>query len=142
MNRFLAPQANIIISSFKSKDEIPPLFRLARITHIIEKTPLKIFSSTEFITNTFNKFVYDKPTSELEEFMTYVDPIYIKWSLEQITKWVPDIICTDLYHIHGTDDQIFPNDLIKHAYRVVNGDHLMILKKTEVVNQILRIILS
>lgn len=142
MNNFLLPQKTIIISSFKNESEIPTLFKFAGKTKTIEHTPIKFFSSTQFITNTFNKFVYDMPTSEIEEYMTVVDPIYIKWAAMQITNWIPKSKCSHLYHIHGTKDQIFTSEKIKNAYMVKDGDHLMVLKKADEVNRILAKILN
>ncbi|MFV0419443.1 MAG: alpha/beta hydrolase [Dysgonomonas sp.] len=137
MNKFLTPQKSIIISSFKSEEEIPALFRAVRMTNLVERVPMRIYSSTEFITNAFNRFVYQMSTAELSEVMTYVDPIYIKWAMKQITEWKPENKFQYLYHIHGTMDQIFPYEQIRNAFPVENGDHLMVLKKADVVSSIL-----
>lgn len=137
MDRFLKPIKSIIISSFKSEDEIPNLFRAVRRTNLAERVPMRVYSSTEFITNAFNRFVYNMPTSELEKVMTYTDPAYIKWAVKQITEWLPGSSHKNLYHIHGTLDQIFPYEHIKNAFPVEDGDHLMVLKKADVVSSIL-----
>ena len=42
-----------------------------------------------------------------------------------------------LIPIHGTLDQIFPYEHIKNAFPVEDGDHLMVLKKADVVSSIL-----
>ena len=140
MNKYISPQKNIIISSFKSKEEIPALFRFAKMTHIVEKTPWLVYSSTDFITNIFNKFV-GIPTSEVKEYMTCVDPIYIKWSATQIINWMPPENCSNLYHIQGTADQIFSFKQMKNVYPISGGDHLMLLKKPDEVSKVLKIIL-
>lgn len=137
MNKFLKPLKSVIISSFKTEDEIPTLFRAARFTNIVERVPQRIYSSTDFITNAFNRFVYHMPTAELSEVMTYTDPIYIKWAVKQITEWTPENKCEHLYHIHGTIDQIFPYEQIRNAFPVENGDHLMVLRKADVVSSVL-----
>ena len=137
MNRFLNPLKSIIISSFKQEEEIPTLFKAVRMANIVERVPMRIYSSTEFVTNAFNRFVYNMPTSELSQVMTYTDPTYIKWAAKQITNWIPNGKQKHLYHIHGTADQIFPYELIKNAFPVEDGDHLMVLKKADVVSSIL-----
>lgn len=142
MNKFLKPQKNIIISSFKNKNEIPPIFRFARATHIVERASIKIFESTQYITDIFNRYVYDMDSSELAEYMTCVDPVYIKWSVTQIVSWAPESECSHLYHIHGTKDQIFPPELIKNSYKIKDGDHLMVMKRAYLVSQIIERILS
>lgn len=141
MTLFLKPEKCVIISSFKSKREIPILFQAVRKVNLMEYVPKRLFSSTDFITNAFNRFVYNASNSDLAEYMTVTDPIYIRWAVEQITDWVPDNQSEHLYHIHGTADQIFPYDRIEDVFPVEGGDHLMVVKKADVVSSILDIIL-
>lgn len=141
MNRFLKPEKSIVISSFKSVEEIPTLFQTARKFNLVGNIPKKLFSQTEFITESFNRFVYNATNEQLKDYMTQVDPVYIRWAVEQITNWVPDMKLEHLYHIHGTDDQIFPLEQIKNVLPVEGGDHLMLIKKAETVSAILDVIL-
>lgn len=141
MNRFLNPEKSIIISSFKSKGEIPRLFRAAAKANLAERLPVSLFSRTDFITNAFNYLVYNASTADLAEYMTVTDPTYIKWAIEQITGWIPETTTKHLYHIHGTDDQIFPFKQLKRVFPVEGGDHLMVVKKARNVSYILASIL-
>lgn len=86
---FLKPAKCVIISSFKSKREIPILFQAVCKVNLMEFMPKRLFSSTDFITNAFNRLVYNASNSDLAEYMTVTDPVYIKWVVEQITDWVP-----------------------------------------------------
>jgi hypothetical protein len=141
MSHFLKPEKSIIISSFKSEEEIPLLFKAVRKAHLADKVPMKVFSATEFITNAFNYLVYNMSNTELAQFMTCTDPVYIRWAVRQITDWVPDNKCRSLYHIHGTEDQVFPYDRLKNVFPVQGGDHLMVQKKARTVSSILGSIL-
>ena len=107
----------------------------------MEFMPRRLFSSTDFITNALNRLVYNASNSDLAEYMTVTDPVYIKWAVEQITDWVPDNKSEHLYHIHGTSDQIFPYDRLEDVFPVEGGDHLMVVKKADIVSSILDIIL-
>lgn len=137
MNRFLSPLKSIIISSFKNESEIPSLFRAAKMANLVERVPRRLYSSTEFITNAFNRFVYNMPTDGLAGVMVYTDPVYVKWAIKQITEWIPGGNIKHLYHIHGTADQIFPYENIRNAFSVEGGDHLMVMKKADAVSSIL-----
>lgn len=141
MSRFLKPEKSIIISSFKRAEEVPSLFRAVRRTRLARKMPLKAFSSTDFITGAFNRFVYNASNRAVARYMTQIDPVYIKWAVEQITDWVPDNRCEHLYHIHGTRDQIFPFELLRNVFAVEGGDHLMLVKRPKRVSAILNAIL-
>lgn len=142
MNRFLHPMKNIIISSFKDEKEIPLLFKAVKKTHLAKRIPLSTYSHTEFIVDAFNRLVYKKPTETLSEYMTVTDPLYMKWAVEAITQWAPANRCPNLYHIHGTKDQIFSYGQLTDVYPIEGGDHLMVLKDADAVSSILKKILS
>ena len=141
MVRFLHPRKCIIISSFKSKEEIPSLFSVVKYTKLAEHVPAKLFEQTEFIINSFNRLVYNADNTELAKYLTVTDPVYVKWAVEQITNWVPKYRTRNLYHIHGTEDQIFPFKNIKNVLPVEGGDHLMLVKKADTVSALLDSIL-
>jgi len=48
----------------------------------------------------------------------------------------------NLYHIHGDRDRIFSIKKIKPDYTIHNGGHLMILNKSDEVNECISSILS
>jgi thioesterase domain-containing protein len=137
MNKFLKPEINILISSMKSEEEIPPLFRIARKTRIIKHVPKRLYAVNKSISNLFTHLVYDMPIDHIEECVTYTSPEYMKWTTYQITNWKPTIEINNLYHIHGTKDQVFPYRQIQNVYTIEDGDHLMVMKKAEEVNKII-----
>jgi len=141
MNRFLTPLKCIVISSFKSRDEIPTLFRAVHKVKLVDRIPGKFFSSSDFVTGAFNYLVYHMPNDKLRRYMTYTDPVYIKWAVASITAWVPESSCQHLFHIHGTRDQVFPFKHIHDVFPVEGGDHLMVIKKAGIVSSILASIL-
>lgn len=141
MNRFLNPLKSILISSFKGGVETPMSFRAIRRGNIVERIPESLYNSTEFVTNVFNQLIYHIPTADLSKYMTVTDPAYIRWAAKHITEWLPATDVKHLYHLHGTLDQIFPYEIIRDAFAVEGGDHLMILKKSELISSILRSIL-
>ncbi len=141
IDHFLRPEKSIIISSFKDKSEVPTFFKAIRKVNLVDRVPNSLYTSTEFITNAFNRLFFHASNTEFEEYMTFVDPVYIKWAAKQITNWVPDYKDKHLYHIHGTNDQIFPFDQLKNVFPIEGGDHLMVFKKADVVSSVLSSIL-
>lgn len=137
MTRFLHPVKCIVISSFKNRNEIPRLFEVVRKTRLAEYLPDKLFQATEFVTSAFNRFFFHSSNEEVAEYMTHTDPAYMKWAVDQITRWIPDNRYDPLYHIHGTADQIFPYNQIEDAIPVEDGDHLMVVKKAAVISSLL-----
>lgn len=140
--KFVAVEKIILISTMKDEHEIPALFHMAKRVNFADNLPMKIYSQSDFMINLFNRYIYSLPTQALEGFMTVTDPIYLKWSLKQITHWMPDRKFTNIYHIHGTKDQVFPYEKITAPITVKGGDHLMILKRFTEINKILNDILT
>lgn len=141
MNTFLSPLKNIVISSMKSAEEIPSLFRFAEKVNFVKLVPKSVFGATKFITNIFTRFIYTMPTETVAKCMVITDPQYVRWAVYNITNWHPTIECPRIYHIHGTKDQIFPVKQIKNAYIIENGDHLMIMEYADNVSRYIRKIL-
>lgn len=141
MNRFLKPEKNILISSIKCTEEIPPLFRLVKKIQLGKRLPKRLYTVNKTISNLFTHLVYDMPINDIEQCVTYTSASYMKWATHQITNWVPSIECRNLYHIHGTKDQVFSYKPIQNVYAVEDGDHLMIMKKAEEVNKIINSII-
>jgi len=142
MNSFVSPVKNIVISSMTSENEIPALFKVAKRGHLANLVPDSIFEATEFIVNIFSKTVYKMSAELLDGYMICTDPMYVKWGVQQITNWQPRYQCLRLYHIHGSEDQIFPAKQIEDAYIVEEADHLMVLTHSKEVNAIIDEILS
>lgn len=141
MNHFLKPEKNILISSIKSMNEIPSLFRFAKKTHFTSIAPKALFATNKTISNLFTQLVYDMPIDLIEQCVTYTSSTYMKWATHHITTWNPTLVCENLYHIHGTKDQIFPSKKIKDAFFIEGGDHLIVMKESDKVNNLLRNIL-
>jgi hypothetical protein len=141
MNKFLTPEKNIVISSIKSEQEIPLLFHFARKSHIAKHLPKQLFAVDKTISNLLAYLIYGMSDEDIERCVTCTSPEYIKWSIYQITNWIPKTQCKNLYHIHGTKDQTFPYKQVKNSFTIENGDHLMVMKKAKEVSQVLCAIL-
>lgn len=142
VNRFLNPLKNIIIASVKNLDEYPPLLRFGRKIKFAEKFPWWSLTDNQKIKDILARFVYQSRNIDMFEYVSYTDPVYMKWSVHQILCWKPGPDCPNLFHIHGTRDITFPHKYIKNAYLVERGDHLMVIKRPKQINTLLAEILN
>jgi len=141
MNHFLKPEKNIIIASVKSNDEFPPLLRFGRKIKFAERFPLWSLSDNQKIKDLLARYIYQARDIDMFKYVSYTDPTYMKWSIHQILNWTPQFVCPNLYHIHGTRDITFPQKYIKGANFINRGDHLMVMKRPQQVNEVLAEIL-
>ncbi len=139
MNQFVSPEQTIIISSIKSRSEMPVLFRFAARTKLYKLFPVRglVLYHKILISNSSGK-----NKRYLGYFFTYLDKRYIRWSIEKIVHWHSTVTVHNLYHIHGEKDIIFPSKNLKGKIDIIsNGTHAIILQRAKRINNILRRIL-
>ena len=128
----------ILISSAKTKFEIPFYFRFIGLIGIHRLFPTSVLKSSNFLTNYFFGAKTEFERQLLKQILNDTDPIFLKWAIEKITRWTNQTEINNLFHIHGTLDRILPRIFIKCDTTIKNGGHLMILNESEQMNIILK----
>mgnify|MGYP001792593276 FL=1 len=104
--------------------------------------PMRSFKLIEPMEN-YNLGVETKEEKDMVHvYRKNIDPVYSDWAINSILNWKSKKAPENLYHIHGDKDRIFSIKKIKPDYTVKNGGHLMILNKSEEVNECIRLILA
>ena len=132
----------IIVSSIKSKFELPISMVLVR------KTNANIFFPSKWINNIENLVLFvfgdfvKKKVMHYKRYLSVRDPQYLKWAVKQQINWKRTSIISNLVHIHGDKDNVFPTRYIKNAIIVKDGTHAMILIKSDWFNKNLPLLLK
>ena len=132
----------IIVSSIKSKFELPISMVLAK------KTKANIFFPSKWINDIENLILFvfgdlvKKKVMHYKRYLSVRDPQYLKWAVKQQINWKRTSIVSNLIHIHGDKDNVFPNRYIKNAIIVKDGTHAMILIKSDWFNKNLPLLLK
>ena len=129
MNSFLKLKKLIIISSIKSKHELPTKFKIAKKIKFYKLIPTRLFLTSENL----SKFAFG-PTSRkrLKSYQDYLhirDKRYLDWAIKNMLCWKQDIPLPGVYHIHGDNDLVFPIKNINNVITVQGGSHIMLLTK-------------
>ncbi|MBL7901495.1 MAG: alpha/beta hydrolase [Bacteroidia bacterium] len=127
----------ILISSAKTKSEIPFYYRFIGLLGVHKLIPSILLRHSNFITNWFfgTRTRFDKDL--LKSILADTDPIFLKWAIDKIVKWKNQAQLKNIFHIHGTSDKILPSSFIKCNILVANGGHFMVLNKSDELNEIL-----
>ncbi len=135
MSKFLNLKKLIIISSVKTKDELPARLKFARKTKIYKILPTSIVASA----NDLTKFaIGPKSRKRLQlynEYLQVKDGVYLDWAIEKMVCWDREIEVKGVNHIHGTKDVVFPLKNIKNCIKIENGTHVMVLIKGNTVSE-------
>ena len=125
----------IIVSSVKSRHELPLMMQLSKKTKAYKLLPLNWIDDFEsLVTFVFGPMI-KKRISLYRKYLSFRDENYLKWAIHQIVNWEQNKPYKNTIHIHGTHDLVFPSIYIKNAIFVKGGNHAMILRKASWFNE-------
>ena len=137
MSRFITVKRLVLISTVKSKYELPPYMRFGRYTKLYKVLPnglAKHFKKLEALP------IGKSFKTRLKLYERYVGPVdksYLDWAIREILNWEQESPIPGSIHIHGDADKIFPIKYIKDCYVVKGGTHIMIVNRFKWLNQYL-----
>ena len=133
----------IIISSVKDPSEFPPRILWAKKYKLYYLFPTTYINSFERITK---KVVSSKKIlHRIEMYQKYLSvrsKNYLDWAFKNVILWENKNPISNVYHLHGTKDHIFPSKHIRNAEYLENGTHTMILINARWINKRLKEILE
>lgn len=132
----------IIISSIKTRKEIPPYYRFAGKLNLHKLVSAKILQKANRISEYLfgAKTLYEKLL--LEQVLHKTDPHFLKWAIDKIVKWENETYPSNLCHIHGSKDRILPCRFVNPDYKIKSGGHFMIISKSQEIMKVLDMKLS
>lgn len=125
----------IIVSSVKSRSEMPPTMRISDMLKLYRIAPVRIFQ-------TIDQWPKYAPSTKLKnkaklynKYLSVNDPYYLSWALKQMVSWGQEVPLEGLVHIHGNQDPVFPYKYIHGCITIDGGTHIMILTKFKWFNE-------
>ena len=135
MSHFLNLQKVVLISSVKTKHELPLRLKIAGKTKAYKLIPTKLISKSE----DFTKFAIGSKSKKrlalYNEYLSVRNKEYLDWAIEQMVCWKRDCAINGIAHIHGSKDAVFPIKNIKDAIIVDGGTHVMLVYNAKTVTQ-------
>ncbi len=137
MSKFLETKKIIIISSIKSKEELPKRFKIASKSKIYKLFPTFIITNFEDYAKYFVGKSLERKAKLYKKYLSVRGKMYIKWSIHNAINWNQETPLTNITHIHGTKDEIFPFKNINNCIEIENGNHSMIILKAKEISKII-----
>lgn len=135
MSRFLELRKLIIISSVKSKFELPKRFEILRRTKLNKILPTSLVGKVD----NWEKLLVTEPVKKVgrlyDKYLTVKDKYYLDWSIENIIQWEQEKPIEKIIHIQGSKDSVFPIKNISDCIEVPNGTHAMIVNRARWFNE-------
>lgn len=127
----------IVISSAKTKEELPPyngLFGKLVKSRIVPAFVYKMPTDT-----LMNKFGCETDEDEtlLREILKDSDGQFMKWAMKAVAEWQNYTYIEPVIHIHGHADKLIFPENINAQYWIEDGGHIMIYNRADEINEIL-----
>lgn len=133
-------EKTILISSVKTKSEMPGYFNLIRNLRLNSLIPPSVLKK---LAPLVRRFIADPRNPEtMKIFKAMIrdsDNQFIHRAIEFVLKWNrQDYVKKNLVHLHGTADFVFPFRNIREPdFRIEGGTHDMVMSKAEEISRIL-----
>jgi hypothetical protein len=137
LTKILHPKQTIILSSIATKHELPPLMRLIRLFRIYKIVPASFYKWHSPILDWFFGAENNRERSLLQFYSRSTTKNYMRWAVNEILNWKNERRPTNLFHIHGTKDRIFPYKKTHADVLIKDGTHLMVHNRAKEISKIL-----
>lgn len=129
MSKYILVKKLVIISSVKTKDELPRRMKLANFTKAYKLIPTGLVANTDDLTKFSIGPKTKKRLSLYNKYLHVRDKQYLDWALEKMITWNRTEPIKNVIHIHGDKDVVFPAKYLKDYQVIKNGTHIMILNR-------------
>ncbi|HCS20431.1 MAG TPA: alpha/beta hydrolase, partial [Bacteroidetes bacterium] len=128
----------LLISSAKTKEEIPFYYRIAGKMGFHKILPARLLKNSNFVSNWFfgAASAFDKQL--LKQILLETDPDFLKWAIDKVVCWDNRSLPKNVIHIHGSRDRILPARFVKWDEIIQDGGHFMVFNRSDEVNALLR----
>jgi len=138
MSKHIKTKKIFLISSVKTKSELPNRMAFTRISKSYKLFPASHINRIETIfIKLFGKKVA-KRIQRYNDFLSVRNPLYLKWAIKNVVHWSQTEVMSNIVHIHGDEDEIFPIKNIKDCIVIKKTGHVMMtLKRGKTISKII-----
>lgn len=128
----------ILISSAKTRNELPLLFRLAGKLKLNKFFPNTILKHKNFITSWLFGIESTSDGELFRKILKDVDPKFLSWAVNAVLNWQNNYIPKNCFHIHGSKDRILPVKNMQTDIIIKDGGHFMTVNRSVELSEIIR----
>lgn len=135
--KLIDPALTVIVSSIKGVKERPLQLDLAKALRPHKFLPSILAIEFDF----WYPFAFGRTSafekSYIKRMAKGIHPDFTDWATDAAIHWENTEIVSNLVHIHGTRDNLFPACYIKDAHMIKGGTHFMVYNKADQVADIM-----
>ena len=132
----------ILISSAKTKQEIPRYYRQAGTFLLHRLLPLWALQSANRLTYWMFGAETEIERNILKNILDDTDPAFLKWAIDKIVRWNNTTVPECITHIHGNTDRILPLKFVHADIVITDGGHFMVLNKADQISKLFHVLVD
>ena len=135
--QYLSPRKIIMLASVKNRKEIPWWIRMLRYVPVYRILPGDWYKKQ--VIRMASKGLKGPLQREAEMIIAMAqsaDPHWVKWGIDSVVQWNGN--CNDfsnIIHLHGSKDPLFPLRYVKQAEVIRGGTHVMNITRAKEINK-------
>lgn len=135
MSKYIKLKRLIVVSSVKSKHELPKRMKVMKFTKAYKLLPTQLVSNIDVLA----KYAFGETiTKRIELYKKYLsvnDKSYLDWAIENVIEWEQSEPNEKAIYIHGDNDMVFPHSTKGNCIVIKGGSHIMIINKYKWFNE-------
>ena len=135
MSKYLPGCQVVIVSSIKSKDELPLSMKMAKKTNAHKLLPMQWINNLDNL----SLFVFGdgikKRLALYQKYLSERNPDYLSWAIDSLVNWDKTEVLKNIIHIHGEKDTVFPIKNLSHPFIKIKGGHAAIITQAHWFNK-------
>ncbi|WP_456442063.1 alpha/beta hydrolase [Psychroserpens sp.] len=135
MSKYMELRKLFVVSSVKSKHELPKRMKLMKITKAYKILPTQLVSNIDFLAKYAFGETVTKRIELYKKYLSVSDKRYLDWAIENVIEWNQDLPNPDAIYIHGDKDAIFPHSCNGNCIVIKGGTHIMVINKFKWFNE-------
>jgi hypothetical protein len=135
MSRFLDLRKLILVSTVKTKHEIPKRLQLIGKTKAYKILPTQLLGNVKLLAKYAFGETLTKRAELYEKYLSVSNKTYLDWAIKEMVCWKQEIELPNCVHIHGEEDAVFPVTNISNYTSIPKGTHVMIIYKYKWFNE-------
>lgn len=135
MSKLKAFKKVIVVSSVKSKHELPKRMKLVRYTKAYKILPTQLVQNIELLAKYAFGETITKRLELYKKYLSVTDKRYLDWAIKQVVCWEQEEPQPNTIYIHGDKDAVFPHSCTEDTIVIKGGTHIMIINKYKWFNE-------
>lgn len=133
----IATKKVIIISSIKCTDEMPTSLKITKDIRLYKIFPTGIFKDLDKLLKIAFTKTLETKVKLYKKYMNQNNKVYLDWAIKNVLNWNRTEVDSQVIHIHGTEDPIFPIKYLKNYVAVKGASHVLVLSHAIWLNKYL-----